>query len=318
MTKELAQIDHSIENAFIERARDYITDSVSENTKRGYKSDFRKFSAWCLSAGFPSLPATSTTVAAYFSAMADLGKKASTIDRARAAIRMAHESAGFADPTSDRHVRLVLKGIRRRLGTAKDKKTPILATDIIAMVKSLPESLIGTRDCAIILLGFAGAFRRSELAGIAFEHIEEMAEGIKIFLPKSKTDQEGQGRYVGIKRGSNPATCPVRALNAWIEASGITSGAIFRSIDRHSNIKESITPQSIAIVVKRAAKAAELDPAKYSGHSLRAGFVTQGAINGASETNIMRQTGHKSHDTVRGYVRIANIFKDNVSGMLGL
>lgn len=122
----------------------------------------------------------------------------------------------------------------------------------------------------------------------------------------------GQGRYVGIKRGSNPATCPVRALTAWIEAAGVTSGPIFRRVDRHGNILGPMTSQTVALVVKRAAAAAGLDPAKYSGHSLRAGFVTQGAINGASESNIMRSTGHKSHDTVRGYIRIANIFKDNV------
>ena len=231
---------------------------------------------------------------------------------------MAHEMAGYADPTGNKHVKLTLKGIRRKVGTAKAKKSPILATDVRAMTNSLPARLIGLRDRALILLGFAGAFRRSEVAQIAIEYVEETAEGIKVFIPRSKTDQEGQGRYIGIKRGAIPATCPVRALNAWIEAAGISSGPIFRRVDRHGNVKEPITAQIVALIVKRAAAAAGLDPAKYSGHSLRAGFVTQGALNGATETNIMRQTGHTSHATVRGYIRIANIFKDNVSGMLGL
>jgi site-specific recombinase XerD len=304
--------------ALVGRAKEYMADSVADNTKRGYASDFRQFSAWCEAAGVQALPSVPSTVAAYFSAMADIGRKASTIDRARAAIRMAHETAGFADPTNDRHVRLALKGIRRTIGTAKAKTSPTLSNDIKAMIAALPSGKIGLRDRALLLVGFAGAFRRSELAGVSLEHIEETSEGIKILLLKSKTDQEGQGRYVGIKRGENPATCPIRALKAWIEVAGITSGPIFRSVDRHGNIKEAITPQTVALVVKRTAEAAGLDPAKYSGHSLRAGFVTQGAIGGASETNIMRQTGHKSHDTVRGYIRIANIFKDNVSGMLGL
>lgn len=304
--------------ALVGRAKEYMADSIADNTKRGYASDFRQFSDWCEAAGVDTLPAVPASVAAYFSAMADAGRKASTIDRARAAIRMAHETAGFADPTNDRHVRLALKGIRRTIGTAKGKKSPTLSNDIKAMVAALPSGNIGLRDRAILLVGFAGAFRRSELAGVCLEHIEETSEGIKILLPKSKTDQEGEGRYVGIRRGENPSTCPVRALNAWIEAAEIRSGVIFRRVDRYGNVKETITPQSVALVVKRAAEAAGLDPAKYSGHSLRAGFVTQGAISGATETNIMRQTGHKSHDTVRGYIRIANVFKDNVSGMLGL
>ncbi len=293
-------------------------DSLAENTRRSYACDFYMFAAWCECSGFKSLPANPATVAAYFSAMADAGRKPSTIDRAKAAIKMAHETAGAVDPTNHKSVKLTLKGIRRAIGTAKAKKSPVLATDIRAMVESLPSGLIGNRDRALILVGFAGAFRRSEVAGLTIEHVEETVEGIKVFLPRSKTDQEGQGRYVGIKRGSNPSTCPVRALAAWCEAAEITSGPIFHRVDRHSRVMEAITPQTVALVVKRAAVAAGLDSTKYSGHSLRAGFVTQGALNGASEANIMRQTGHTSHATVRGYIRIANIFKDNVSGMLGL
>lgn len=318
MERAITQASENSGLAAVGRANDYIAESVAENTKRGYAADFRQFTAWCASGALAALPATPATVAAYFAAMADSGKKSSTIDRAKASIRMAHETAGFSDPTSDRHVRLALKGIRRKLGTARGKKTPTLATDIKAMVALLPDSTMGIRDRALILVGFAGAFRRSELAGIGVEHVEETAEGMRILLPRSKTDQEGEGRYVGIRRGRNPATCPVRALCEWIEAAGVTCGPIFRRVDRHGNVKDPLTPQSVALVVKRAAQAAGLDPAKYSGHSLRAGFVTQGALNGASETNIMRQTGHKSHDTVRGYVRIANIFQDNVSGILGL
>jgi site-specific recombinase XerD len=318
MKSAIAKISENTGIALTDRANEYMADSIADNTKRAYASDFRQFSAWCSSAGVSSLPATPETVAAYFSSMADMGRKASTIDRARAAVRMAHEAAGCADPTSEKHVRLTLKGIRRQIGVAKAKKAPTLANDIKAMVGALPEGIKGIRDKALLLVGFAGAFRRSELAGITMDCVEETSEGVKILLPRSKTDQDGAGRYVGIKRGVNPSTCPVRALKAWIETAGIADGPVFRRVDRHGNIKESITPQAVALVVKGAAAAAGLDASKYSGHSLRAGFVTQGAISGATESNIMRQTGHKSHDTVRGYIRIANIFKDNVSGMLGL
>lgn len=311
-----AKMDENTGIALVNRAKDYIADAVSDNTKRGYASDFRRFSEWCESSGFCSLPAEPATVAAYFSLLADSGKKPSTIDRARAAIRMAHETAELPDPTSHKSVRLTLAGIRRTVGTAPVKKSPLLVADIRAMLSVLPDGLIGIRDRALLLIGFAGAFRRSELAGLTVECLEFSAEGVKVFLPKSKTDQEGSGRYVGIARGNG--LCPVRALEAWIEAAGITDGPVFLSVDRHGKLKEVITPQSVALAVKRAADAAGLDPAKYSGHSLRAGFVTQASMNGASESNIMRSTGHTSHATVKGYIRIANLFQDNASNRLGL
>ena len=186
------------------------------------------------------------------------------------------------------------------------------------MCTMLPDTLIGKRDKALLLVGFAGGFRRSELVGVTVENIEETPEGIIIHLLKSKTDQEGKGRLVGIRRSDNPATCPVRALFAWVYTAGITSGPVFRAVDRHGMVKESLTAQSIALVVKTACSAAGLDSAKYSGHSLRAGLVTQAAKNKASVIDIMRQTGHKSTETVNRYIRKANIFEDNVSGIIGL
>lgn len=317
--KALAKIENKKTLAVSASVQDYISDSISDNTRRAYASDFRQYKAWCEKSGVQAIPAAPAVIAEYFAYLVSIGKKYSTIDRARAAIRMAHETAGVDDPTSNKSVKLTLKGIRRNIGTAKTKKSPTLSNDIKAMVDTLPGGVTGIRNRALLLLGFAGAFRRSELAGITVENIENTAEGMKILLPKSKTDQDAAGRYVGIKRGSKPNTCPVRALAAWIASAGITSGSVFRRIDRHGHVFDSaITPQSVALVVKEAATAAGLDAKKYSGHSLRAGLVTQAAINGVSETNIMRQTGHKSHDTVRGYIRIANIFKDNVSGMIGL
>ena len=317
MGNELAKV--SIGGELVRRANDYIADSLSENTRRAYAWGWGLFCDWCKANGVPPLPAAPATVAAFFSAMADQGKKPATISQLRAAVRMAHETAGHADPTSHKQVKLTMKGIRRTLGTAPVKKAAILTEDIRAMVRSLPDSLLGARDRALLLVGFAGAFRRSEVAALTVDCIEHTAEGVKVFLPKSKTDQEGRGRYVGIKRTANAETCPVRALAAWIAAADIESGPVFRNVDRHGRIGETaVTPQVVALVVKRSAIAAGLDPAKYSGHSLRAGFVTQTAMNGAAVSNIMRQTGHTSPATVQGYIRMANLFVNNPSGMLGL
>ncbi len=304
--------------AGVESAKKYISASIAANTARAYKVQWASFARWCSVAGRESLPAMPDTVAAYLSSMADNGKKTSTIDSARAAIRKAHETAGLDDPTSSRLVKITLQGIRREKGTAPAQKAPAISADIKAMCAMLPDTLIGKRDKALLLVGFAGGFRRSELVGVTVENIEDTPEGIIIHLLKSKTDQEGKGRLVGIRRSDNPATCPVRALLAWVSAAGIISGQVFRAVDRHGKIRESLTAQSIALVVKAACNAAGLDSTKYSGHSLRAGLVTQAAKNKASVTDIMRQTGHKSTETVNRYIRKANIFEDNVSGIIGL
>lgn len=297
---------------------EYVGESISANTKKAYQSDYRQFENWCKASGAKSLPATPAIAAEYFSDMAKSGAKASTISRRRAAIRLAHVSAGHADVTANVLVQATLKGIKRSLGTAPDKKSPVLTNDVKAMLGTLDDSVKGLRDRALLLIGFTAGMRRSELVGIDVEHIEECAEGIRLLIPRSKTDQEGAGRVIGIARGSNPSTCPVRALNAYLTAAVITEGSIFRSVNRHGQIGGRLTAQSVALVVKACASAAGLNPDNYSGHSLRAGLVTQAAIAGVTAENIMRQTGHKSHDTVMGYIRIANVFSDNASGELGL
>lgn len=315
-------MDRAIENKKVvglsAQTSEYVGESISANTKKAYQSDYRQFESWCKAADFSALPATPAAVADYFSDMAKSGAKASTISRRRAAIRLAHVSAGHADVTANALVRATLKGIKRSLGTAPDKKSPVLTNDVKAMVGTLDGSLKDLRDKALLLIGFTAGMRRSELVGIDVDHIEECAEGIRLLIPRSKTDQEGEGRVIGIARGSNPATCPVRALNAYLSAAVIETGSVFRSVNRHGQIGGRLTAQSVALVVKASAKAAGLNPETYSGHSLRAGLVTQAAIAGVTAENIMRQTGHKSHNTVMGYIRIANVFSDNASGALGL
>jgi integrase len=187
------------------------------------------------------------------------------------------------------------------------------------MMKALPRKLQGIRDRALLLIGFSGGFRRSELAQLAVEDIAVGKRGLTIHLGRSKTDQEGAGRKVGIPYGSDPATCPVRSYAAWLEAAKLERGPVFREIDRHGHVgAQALHKDSVGLIVKRAAARIGLDASRYAGHSLRAGLATQAYVNGATELDIMRQTGHRSLATVRKYIRDATLFRDNPAARLGL
>jgi integrase len=187
------------------------------------------------------------------------------------------------------------------------------------MVDATNMSLIGARDRALILLGFAGAFRRSELVRLDVDDCAFGKDGLTVTLRRSKSDQDGAGRKIGIPYGSNPETCPVRSMQAWMEAAGINAGPVFRSINRHGQVKAArLSGIDVARVVKKLVERAGLDPAKYAGHSLRAGHATSAAIAGASERSIMNQTGHKSVQMVRRYIREGTLFRENSAGKLGL
>jgi integrase len=212
-----------------------------------------------------------------------------------------------------------LKGIRRTRGTAQTGKLPLFTDQLREMVAALPPDLQGIRDRALLLVGFAGGFRRSELAALTVECVAAETEGLVITLRRSKTDQEGQGRRVALPFGANARTCPVAAIRQWLEAAGIRSGAVFREIDRHGKVgARPLHRDSVGLIVKRAAARIGLDPSRYAGHSLRAGLATQAWLNGATELAIMRQTGHRSLDTVRKYIRDASLFRGNPAGRLGL
>jgi integrase len=244
-----------------------------------------------------------------------------TMTRRLTAITKAHQIAGYPSPATMQQpaVSETLKGIRRTLGTAQKTKAPLLTADVRRMVESLPNNLAGCRDRALLLLGFAGGFRRSELAALDTEDVTTKDDGLVVRLRRSKTDPEGQGRDVGIPYGSNPSTCPVRTVYAWKTAAGISEGALFRGIDRHGHLGAvRLHKDSIGLIVKRAAEAAGLDPALYAGHSLRAGLATQSYLNGAGELAIMRQTGHRSLAMLRRYIRDGSLFRDNAGGKLGL
>ena len=301
-----------------EQVREYIRASKAENTLRGYQADWRDFCAWCEARGLDPLPAAPETVAAYIAECA--GRlKVGSIQRRLNAIAEAHKAVGLESPTHSPIVSNVMKGIRRTLGTAALQKAPTLTDDIRAMIATTDAGLIGARDRALILLGFAGAFRRSELVGLNIEDCVFGKDGLTVTLRRSKTDQEGLGRKVGIPYGSNLETCPVRTIQAWAEQAGICAGPLFRSLNRHGQVQPGrLSGNDVARIVKKLTKRFGLDPAKYSGHSLRAGHATSAAIGGASERSIMNQTGHRSVQMVRRYIRDGSLFRENAASKLGL
>jgi integrase len=300
------------------RARDFVTQSRAPNTLRAYNSDWRDFSGWCRAHTLDSRPAAPATVALYLTALSG-SRSVATLTRRLSAISQMHQAAGLPSPTEDARVRLVMAGIRRSVGSAAQAKRPVLVPDLKAMLAALPLDLLGTRDRAILLIGFSGAFRRSELVALDREDIEVTPEGLVIALRRGKTDQEAAGRKVAIPRGREEGSCPARALAAWTEAAAIHSGPLFLRVNRHGQIlRQRLSAEAVAIVVKRWAAKSGYDPAGFAGHSLRAGLATAAAIAGKSERAIMNQTGHRSLATVRRYIRDGNLFRENAAADLGL
>lgn len=319
MTNELVTVNQEAALSTDEVAKTYVAHAKASNTLRAYRADWNDFTAWCEARGVQPLPATPETVALYLSELAASGKKTSTLQRRVSSISQAHQAAGYDSPTRSSKVRAVMAGIRRVHGSAEKGKAPILVDDLRRMVAQLPDTLLGVRDRAILLLGFAGAFRRSELVSLDVADLEFTRQGLIVTLRRSKTDQDGRGSKVGIPYGSNPETCPVRAVQAWLEATGITEGPLFRPINRHGQIQPArLSGEGVAIVVKRWAGAAGLDPDKFAGHSLRAGLATSAAIAGVNERAIMNQTRHRSVNMVRRYIRDGNLFRENAAAMVGL
>ena len=302
-----------------ERVRDYVSQAKATNTLRAYAADWRHFLAWCRERGDAPLPAAPFAVSLYLAELADRAR-VSTLIRRISAISQAHQLAGFKSPTSDAMVRTMMAGIRRANGTAQHGKKPILTEDLRRMIERLPDSFQGTRDRALLLVGFAGAFRRSELVGLDVADLEFHREALVVVtVRRSKTDEEGQGRRVGIPYGSHPETCPVRATQDWVEMLEGASGPLFRRIDRHGHIgKARLSDKAVALIVKRSAEAAGLAASDLAGHSLRSGLATAAAAAGVSERAIMAQTGHRSIATLRKYIREGSLFLENAASKVGL
>lgn len=302
------------------RAEAFVRAAKAPSTLRAYRSDWVHFEAWCHEHHVFGLPAEPATVALYITHLASC-RAAGTITRRLTSITKAHQAAGFDTPATTRHIVVseTLKGVRRTIGTAQKCKSPLLTKDLKRMIELLPAGLIGIRDRALLLIGYSGGFRRSELTSLTIEDTNFTEDGLIITLRRSKTDQLGQGRRIGIPRGSNPDTCPVRLLREWLLVADIQTGALFREVSRHGQVGQAaLHSDSVGLIVKRAAGRAGIMPSLVAAHSLRAGLATQAAMNGATEFAIMKQTGHRSLSMVRRYIRDGELWRKNASSSLGL
>lgn len=310
---------HSELAPLVAQARTYIAAAKADNTRRAYRSDWKHFAAWCENNSLPPLPASPDSIALYLTSLARAGNRPSTIQRRLTSISQAHRAAGHTSPASLSlaPVSETMKGIRRLHGTAPHTKRPLLTADLRRLIEHLPNSLQGTRDKAILLLGFAAGFRRSELSALDIEHLSYTSDGLTVTLARSKTDQEGQGRVVGIPYGRR--LCPAQAVRDWTTAASLSKGALFRGINRHEQVRAGrIHSDSIGRIIQRAVERIGLDPTEYAGHSLRSGLVTQAYLGGVREHTIMQQTGHRTTKMLRRYIRNVDIYLDNAASALGL
>ena len=298
-----------------------LRSSKAANTLRAYKADFKDFSAFCLKNGFSSIPTEPKILSLYLTHMSTTSKF-STLKRRIASITVIHKMKGHYLDTKHPIIMENLHGIKRIKGTNQKAKKPILINNLKLIINiidqhlsycELPE-LEGSkgirnkiRDKAIILVGFSGGFRRSEIVNIDYDDIEFVTEGVKIFIKRSKTDQSGEGMIKAIPYFDNKSFCPVLALKQWIDNYQIKSGKLF-----------DISDKSVALIIKKYVSLAGLDPNKYGGHSLRSGFATSAAESGAEERNIMAMTGHKTTQMVRRYIQEANLFKNNALNKIKL
>jgi integrase len=306
-----------------ERIEHYAAAATAPNTARAYRHDWEEFSSWCSERSYSPLPASPAVIAAHAVELADRPViSVATIGRRLAAIGRMHREAGF-DPPPNRalEVQKVMTGIRRTLGVApRRQRTPLSPDELRRLLASVdPQTLAGNRDRALLLVGYYFAGRRSELVALDVEDLIEVADGLRITVRRSKTDQEGEGEVKGVPRKPDPAVCPVVALQGWLEAAGIAEGPIWRPVTRWDTPGgDRLTPQSVNLIIKRACRRAGIDDARYAGHSLRSGFATAAGAAKAPERAIMRQTGHRSERMVRKYIRPASVFHENAGAWVNL
>lgn len=284
----------------------FAESSQAANTRRAYRAAWAAFCRWCQIHSQESLPASPQTVAAYLTAEAKDGRKVSTLNVKRAAISAAHRTANQADPTGAELVRLTMRGITRTLRAAPTKKAPVTIVELRDLLARIDRSTLqGKRDAALLLVGFAGAFRRSELVALDVEDARFAKDELRLTVRQSKTDQEGNGVLKVIPRLEDNELCPVVALRTWLDSAGLNSGPMFRRFNKWGSMGARLTDQTVAHVIKSLAESAGLDPRQFSGHSLRAGFITSAAVAGVQAIDIAAQSGHRSLDVLRGYIRDA-------------
>jgi integrase len=288
----------------------YVRDSLSDGTRVGYLSDLALFEAWG-----GTIPASDTMIADYVAQHAETLKVA-TLARRLASIAKAHRARGLPSPTTSELVKATMHGIKRQHGTAQMEAKPLLRDDLFHVLAGMGDDTKSIRDRALLLIGFGGGFRRSELVGLDHADIEHVRQGLVIHLRRSKTDQLGIGRKIGIPFGRTK-WCPVAALDEWLARSGMEAGPIFLRINRHGHVLgDRLSGEAVALVIRERLSASGFDPTGYSGHSLRAGFATSAAQAGISSWKIRAQTGHASDAMLARYIRDGELFSDNAAGAL--
>lgn len=289
---------------------DLVRDSIAGNTRKAYALDLARFEAWG-----GTLPASDRMVARYIADHAATHAP-TTLSRWLVSLGKAHRAAEFADPCCSELVKASLRGAYRTSERRPAPAKALLRDDLFMALDIMGARLKDARDRALLLIGFAGAFRRSELVGLNLDDIEHVRHGIIVNLRRSKTDQLGHGRRIGIPLGRT-RHCPVIALSDWIVRSGLDQGPMFRPIDRHGRIAhQRLSNEAVSCIIKQRLQAAAIDPEGYSGHSLRAGFATSAAMAGATTSKIRAQTGHKSDAMLGRYVRDGSLFIDNAANAL--
>jgi len=307
-------IPPSVTNITAQNVRHYVEHALADNTRRAYHSDLAQYRTWG-----GTLPASPALIAAYLTAHAGVLSIA-TLQRRLVSMAKAHTMQGYPDPVKSDLVKLTMRGIRRVHGKPQTQSAPLLKDDVVVMLSHIPDTPKGKRDAALLLLGFCGALRRSELVAVRGRDLALSAQGLVLTLPRSKTDQTGQGRTIAIPRGKGKI-CPVSVLNVWLlhlgaEGAEPQEGFVFRSITKGGVISQSpLSDRAVADIIKHYAQKAGLNPAQYSGHSLRAGLCTSAAQHGVSSWKIRAQSGHKSDAMLARYIRAGDLFTDNAAAL---
>lgn len=303
------QLTHITAANQVETIRYYIEESLSVNTRMAYRKDMDHYRSW---GGI--IPSAPEVVAQYLSFHAE-SHSIATLCRWLVSIRKAHTMQGHTDPTKSDFVKLTLKGIKRVHGKPQTQAAPILKEDLVVMLSHCPDTPKGKRDAALLLIGFCGALRRSELVAVKTNDLEFNNQGLILTIPRSKTDQSGDGRKIAIPRGRGKI-CPVRSVQSWLVHSSARDEFIFRAISKGGIVSHAgLSDRAVSDIVKYYANKAGLNPEKYSGHSLRAGLCTSAAQHGISSWKIRQQTGHRSDSMLARYIRDGNLFEDNAAGL---
>ncbi len=311
----------------------YVAAARAANTLKGYRSDWAEWCDWCAHEGLDPLAGEAAAISRYLVFLAAAGAKVGTMARRLSALRFAFRLRGLSDPTGAARVVAVWEGIRRTHGPPPLQAAPLMPPELLDVLEACPDTrtwrtrgrppepdLAGARDKALLLVGFVGALRRSELVTLDFEHVNEHPQGLVVTIPRSKTNQEGtEPELVVLPVGPNPARCPVRAVRSWSELAKISGGAVFRPVSKGNRaLERRLNPEAVNVLVQAAVARAGIDPFPYSAHSLRAGFVTYAHLRGASDRAIAHQTRHRSMATLGQYVRIHEAWQDNAATQLGL